>query len=366
MRTIKNILEDLKSFHFGLFFSLCLSSMIPAIYGTIRTFFLSGSIDVSQFDVLGQMEWFDLINETLLAFLTIPLYSILNKIYKSNREKFKYYVTKFGIVVFALYSLFSIGFYFFSSNIVDNMNVPLEIRENTYQYLRLETISFLIGVIVQYLNVVFVVLEAKLSIFILLILRLAMTVFSDYFLIPEFGIYGVPFSNIIVYLVIGFVALMILMIRKEMCFSHFHKKDLNLLLEWTKIGAWSGAQSFLDNFIYIIMVVKMVNAVKQQGNYWIANDFIWSWLLIPILALGEVIKADCKKDKSNIKQSNYYIIVLATVLLWLISIPFWKMYFSKIEKLVNYEDIFNIVIRLFGFYIAYALSVIPDNLFIGY
>ena len=46
----------------------------------------------------------------------------------------------------------------------------------------------------------------------------------------------------------------------------------------------------LDNFIYSIMICKMVNAVSESGNYWIANNFIWGWLLIPIMVITEIIK----------------------------------------------------------------------------
>jgi len=41
-----------------------------------------------------------------------------------------------------------------------------------------------------------------------------------------------------------------------------------------QIGVFSGLQVFIDNIIYALMVVKMVNMVNEQGNYWVANNFI--------------------------------------------------------------------------------------------
>lgn len=366
MSTVKNIWNDFKTFKFGLFFSLCLTMMVPAIYGAIRTFFLSNNVDVSQFDVLGQMEWFDLVNEVILAFLTIPLYSVLNKIYKKDKDDVKTYVFKLGIIVFVLYGIFSIFTYFYGSNMVDNMNVAMDIRETTYHYLRLETVAFSIGIIVSYFNVVFIVLEQKKRLYLLLAIRLVMTILSDFVLIPQYGIYGVAYSNILVSSIIGLISIVILVIRKEIRFVWFRKKDTELIKDWTKTGLCSGAQSFLDNFIYIVMVVKMVNMFAQQGNYWVANNFIWAWLLIPIMALSEVIRSDCKDEKSKVKQFNYYIIITATVLLWLMTIPLWSLYLSEVEQLQNHGEIFNIVLSLFGFYIAYALTIVPDNIFIGY
>ena len=65
--------------------------------------------------------------------------------------------------------------------------------------------------------------------------------------------------------------------------------------DWARIGAFSGIQQFIANFVYAIMIVKMVNMVAEQGNYWVANNFVWGWLLIPIYAITEVIRKDCKE-----------------------------------------------------------------------
>ena len=74
----------------------------------------------------------------------------------------------------------------------------------------------------------------------------------------------------------------------------------------------SGLQQFLDNFIYAVMVCKMVNMVAQQGNYWIVNNFIWGWLLIPVSVLGEVIRSDCKDGCRALRQFNCYFIAAAS------------------------------------------------------
>ena len=109
----------------------------------------------------------------------------------------------------------------------------------------------------------------------------------------------------------------------------------------------------------------MVNLVAEQGNYWIANNFIWGWLLIPISALSEVIRSDCKEGYKNLKQANYYIISGLAVVLWGISIPFWTPFFKYAQNLTNSNEIFDIVLKLAPFYIAYAGCVIIDNIFIG-
>ena len=56
---------------------LIIWNLIPSVYFTIRANIISISgVDI---DILGQMEWFDVINEILVTVLTIPIYYFLKK-----------------------------------------------------------------------------------------------------------------------------------------------------------------------------------------------------------------------------------------------------------------------------------------------
>lgn len=78
------------------------------------------------------------------------------------------------------------------------------------------------------------------------------------------------------------------------------------------------------------MVCKMVNAVAEQGNYWIANNFIWDWLLIPVTALSDVIRSDCKNGYKGIHKYNYYSVAAASIAVWILTIPAWTPFFSYV------------------------------------
>ena len=155
----------LKEFHWRLFAALSALALIPAIYQTIRTFIISSNNQSAVFDVVGQMEWFDLINETLQAFLIIPLYSILNKIFKNDADNFSGYTFKTGLLVFIIYTGFSIVVLVYGSVLIKEMN-PDEIDTASVNiYLRLETVAFMIGIIVSFVNVVFVVVGKDINVY---------------------------------------------------------------------------------------------------------------------------------------------------------------------------------------------------------
>ncbi len=357
--------SELKKFNWRLWIALCSLALIPAVYQTIQTFFISSSGDTGVFDIIGQMEWFDLINETLQAFLIVPLYSILNKIWQKRKEDFAESTFKVGLVSFLLYTLFSIGVLIYGTVLIQAMN-PNEIDlATTNTYLQLETIAFMIGIIVSFVNVVFVVLGKDKNIYIFLGIRTVLAIIADYLLIPNFGVCGVAISNIIVNSVLAIASILILSFGRNLKFCWFKKSDGGIFKEWVKVGVFSGTQQFIDNFFYAIMICKMVNVVSEQGNYWIANNFIWGWLLIPISALAEIIRSDCKDGYKKLKRSNYYFIAGAAVVLWAITIPLWTPFFRYAQNLQYAGEIFLIVIKLIPFYIAYAGCAIIDNIFIG-
>lgn len=362
---IKLKFVNLKLFDWKLWISLVALALVPAIYQVIRTYLLSTNVSSTGIDIVGQMEWFDLIDETIKAFLIVPLYSILNKLLVKDKNNLGTHIFKMGLVVFILYFIFSICVLVYGFNLISFMNPETNDISAMKTYLQLETIAFMIGIIPSFINVVFVTLDKSKNIYIFLGLQVILGIISDFLLIPFLGVNGIAISNMITNSVLAVSGIIVLYFEGYLKASLFKKEDKQLSLDWLKTGLFSGTQQLIDNIVYALMIARMVNMVSEQGNYWVANNFIWGWLLIPVTALGEVIKSDCKKNYSNLMQSNYYLISMFIFIVWSLSIPLWIPFFKGLEKLENYEEIFNITIKLVPFYIAYTLCVIPDSIFIG-
>lgn len=354
---------DLKTFDWKMYLALCLLALVPAIYQTVITKLITLNVSPGSLDIVGQMEWFDLIDETICAFLIVPMYSVLSKAYKKGN--FDKVVFKLGVIVVGLYVLFSLGTFFYGINIVSFMN-PNDIDVGAaYRYLSLETIGFMIGIIVSYASVVFLVIDKSRYMYGFLVARIVLSLISDFAFIPRMGVDGIATSNIISNSIMAIVAIVFLVFNKSIRPAKVNKEDLPYLKEWGKVGLFAGGQQFLDNIIYALMIVRMVNAVSESGNYWVANNFIWGWLLIPVTCLVEIIRKDAGINGYNLKQKNYYFIVIATMVLWFCLIPSFQWFFTDVEGISNSDRIYEIVLKNLGFYVAYALSQIPDAIFVG-
>lgn len=360
---VKKWWSDFKQFDWKMYLALCLLALVPAIYQTIITKLITSHTSPGDLDIVGQMEWFDLIDETICAFLIIPMYSVLGKAKKT--ENFEKIVFKLGIIVVGLYALFSLGTFFYGIHLVRYMN-PNEIDVGAaYRYLSLETIAFMIGIIFSYVNVVFIVIDKSRYMYAFLVGRLSLSLLSDLVLVPRMGVDGIAISNILSNVVMSALGVTILFLTKNIKISKYGKEDLPFLKDWGRIGLFAGGQQFLDNIIYALMIVRMVNAVSESGNYWVSNNFIWGWLLIPITCLSEIIRKDAGIDGYNLKQKNYYSITLFALIVWFSLIPTYQWFFITVEGIDNSSRIFEIVVKNLGFYVAFAFSQIPDAIFVG-
>lgn len=190
------------------------------------------------------------------------------------------------------------------------------------------------------------------------------TITGDLFLIPKFGVNGVAYSNIVVNSVC--VVLCLLVVFRENLIIVSFKFDKSFIRDYLFIGLFSGAQILLDNIIYSVLVCKMVNAAAEQGNYWTANNIIWGLMLIPISALAEIIKKDCKDKLTATKMKYYNAIIIITFIAWLCFVPMLNPFLKNVMGIENFETIRNILVILIPFYLAYNYTALFDNILIGY
>ena len=331
---------------YKLFLSLFLWMLIPSIYNVIRMSIIS--INQVDINILGQMEWFDLIDETLVTTLTVPLFSLLKPNTSSKEQN--------GLAFFisiSIYTTFALIISTYVSNISEFMNA-----EFASEYLKLQTFSLLIGFICTFCIMLLTLNNDFKMVAILTIVKLAILSILDFVFIDTFLEVGASYSEIITNSLIGIIALIFVYIRK---YIGFGKVNLYWLKDYLRIGLFSGLQIFLDNFIYAIMICKMVNAVSESGNYWVANNFIWGWLLIPIMVITEIIKKN-NLEKLEFKNTWKYGLIISA--LWFISIPGWRWFITNIMS-SDATTILNILYPAVPFYIAYIISSFIDGWFIS-
>lgn len=228
MPSAEGIKERMKSERFVkaeylLLLSIIAFTFIPSINQLIVDRFIT-DIGGDVLEIAGQIEWFDLFNETILAFLTVPMYFVFNRA-KDDEELSSRINTTF-LIGMALYTLVSVVIYIYASNLTAYMDAPAA----SVNYLRLETIGFVIGFVSSYLFVLFVVRGKKEYFITLLIAKVAMLSIGNSVLIPEHGVTGVALTNILVNTIIAVVS--VILLQKEKLLRKWKGLDKPAIKDW--------------------------------------------------------------------------------------------------------------------------------------
>ncbi|MBR3543466.1 MAG: hypothetical protein IKN82_07230 [Treponema sp.] len=257
------------------------------------------------------------------------------------------------IISFGIYAAFTIAIALKVGTITEFMNAA-----SATQYLFLESFSMLISYVSAFMIILFTLNDDHKTVGTLIILKLVLLALFDYIFISKFKDIGASYSEIIVHAAIAIAAFALAIHRKYIAFG---KCEISWIKDWGKIGTFSGIQIFLDNFIYAIMICKMVNAVAESGNYWVANNFIWGWLLVPVNCLAEIVK---KNNLEKLTMKNTWRYAIAIVALWIITMPLWNWFISR-PMASNSTAILSIVFPAIPFYFAFIPSVLIDAWFIS-
>jgi Na+-driven multidrug efflux pump len=371
MKIKNNLQNHLKGFNYQLFFTLILISLLPAVYNTVRIFFLGNLPGDWGFNIASQLAWVNVIYEVIQEALILPLFYLICKSL-DDRTEMENKVRTVLVTSFAIYLAASVIMIIAVKPLLIFMSQKDELVGPTATYIRIETIAILLSVLYKFISIVLISLKNIKSLLVILAIQMILTIISDTFLISELpfsfqlGVNGIAIGNIVINVILFIVGAILLLSEDIKVFTR-NKLSFAWQKEWWKIGSISGLELFIRNFAFIVMILKMINMVQEQGNYWVANNFIWGWLLLPVLALGELIKQNVAETHKNAvdKFKQFMIITGIIILVWILSIPGWKPFIQHIMNAADYETVYQVVIISFGFYIIFALNNVVDSIFYG-
>ena len=362
---------SLSRINYKLFAALLVLGLAPTIYTTARVFFLGQLPGEWSFSIAGQLSWVNLFYEILNEAIILPLFYFIGKI-KDDKDEFSNRVRTGMLLSLGVYAVLSVVMILFAEPMLRLMATDTSIIDASASYIRIESIANIFSILTQFSLVALVTVNKSKYLYALTGAKLVLCLVSDTFLVStlpvsaNLGVNGIGYSNIIVNALLLVVSL-VLLSREDI--RVFGKAKLNFIWtkEFFKVGCISGVESLVRNVAYMVMIARMVNVVGEQGTYWVANNFIWGWLLLPVLQLGELIKQEVSTDKENVRRNSlgYFGITAFISAFWFSTIPLWKPFMTHVLCFTDVDKLFGLVILLVGFYVLYAVQNVFDSTFYG-
>ena len=368
---LTKIKNSLFKINYKLFLALLVLGSVPTIYTTVRVFFLGQLPGEWSFSIAGQLSWVNLLYEILNEAIILPLFYFVGKV-KEDKNEFSNRVRTGMLISLGVYAVLSAAVLAFAEPMLALMATDESIIEASAAYIRIESIANIFSILTQFALVALVTVDKSKYLYALTGAKLALCLVSDTFLVSSLpvslnlGVNGIGYSNIIVNALLLTISL-ILLAKEGICVLGRSKLSFAWAKEFTRIGGISGIESFVRNLAYMVMIARMVNVVGEQGTYWVANNFIWGWLLLPVLQLGELIKQEVATDRENVRRNSlgYFAITAIISASWFISIPAWKPFMTHVLGFGEVDKLFDLVLLLVGFYVLYALQNVFDSTFYG-
>ena len=354
-----------------LFISLLVMGLVPTIYTTLRVFWLGNLPGDWSYSIAGQLSWINLIYEVINESIILPLFYFIGKVISDKKDLTNRMKTGL-LITLGIYILLSIIIMTCTNPLLKAMATDPSIIDASATYIRIEAIANVFGILSQFALVGLVTLGKDKLVYILTGVKLLLCVVLDLFLVSNLscsanlGVNGIGVTNIIVNFIILATTLFLLAKNGVNVFNK-EKMSFAWAKEFARVGGISGLESFVRNLAYMVMIARMVNVVNEQGTYWVANNFIWGWMLLPITQLGELIKQETSTKKDAVKNNTlgYFVITTITILAWCILISAYKPFMEYVLNFGEVDKLFELVMVLFGFYILYALQNVFDATFYG-
>ena len=362
---------SLSRINYKTFVALLVLGLVPTIYTTVRVFFLGQLPGEYSYSIAGQLSWVNLLYEVMKEAIILPLFYFIAKV-KDDKGEFANRVRTGMLLSLGVYAVLSAVVMIFAEPLLTLMAIDASILEASASYIRIESIANIFSILTEFVLVALVTVNKNKYLYAFTGARLVLSLVSDTFLVStlpvsaNLGVNGIGYSNIIVNAILLVVSI-IFLTKEEIKVFTKSKLNFSWVKEFTKVGGISGVESLVRNVAYMVMIARMVNLVEEQGTYWVANNFIWGWLLLPVMQLGELIKQEVASDKENIRRNSlgYFSTTAIISVLWFASIPVWKPFMTHVLGFTDVDKLFNLVLLLVGFYVLYAIQNVFDSTFYG-
>ncbi len=143
--------------------------------------------------------------------------------------------------------------------------------------------------------------------------------------------------------------------------------------DYLRVGLGSGMDSLVRNVAYFFMILRIVNTIgaAEIGGYYIAIQILWSFMLVPVLALADSAKALIANASSNVRRVRSLwqasmVITGGMMAVWIALVPAFP---SFAGALTDDEETVRWAVTAFGIlfvpYVLFAFNTVTDSVFYG-
>lgn len=371
----------LKAWDWRLFLFIFLFLGLPNVYQIYRVYLIGNVVpDASGLAVVSQWQFVGLAVEVFQEGAVLAIFFFLGSQFRTSATIQLDRIKSVFSFIFLFSVLFTLGIFLFRDAFVTVMGTSGEIQGQTRQFLGVSIFSVPFTLLSAAIMVLFEALRKRALVFIMAISNvLLLFVFDSLFFGGHsfslgWGAIGVAWSTLLSSAVLFALGAVLLLVDMRIPVG-------NLLVRpsfgnfglYLRVGLGSGLDSLVRNVAYFFMIIRLVNTIgaTEIGGYYLAMQILWSFLLVPVLALADSAKALVANASNDLRQvrllwqASMFIVALFMVV-WIAAVPGFEgfaRFLSDDSELVAYAvTAFGIV---FVPYVIFSFNTVVDAFFYG-
>ena len=370
----------LRQWDWGLFLLIFLYMALPRFYRSYSVYLIGNAIpDTNALATVAQWQFIELLLEVVQETFVLAIFFFVGRGMQRTEGPGPPIRTALTSILLFSFVLAAILF-IMADNFVAIIGTPESIQAITSQFLKIKTATIPLFLLSMASIVIVETVNRKRYILTIAIIQVIYQFVFDslfyggYPFSLNLGVLGVAWSEIVsgscLFITTLFLLRSIIFDKVKNLLSFFTLKDWRIYL---RVGGWSGLDSLVRNVAYFFMIVSLLNLLGESsiGGYYLAMHIIWSFLLVPILALAEstrVLIANHSEDILKVRQLWYSALIIGgiIVLIWLALLPFWgdfAGFLNSNNEIVDFSE--KAMVILIVPYILLALNMVTDSIFYG-
>ena len=381
MRPLQVLQNHIRAWDWRLFVFILLFLGLPNVYQLYRVYLIGNEIpDAGGLAIVSQWQFVGLVVEVFQEATVLAVFFFLGSQIRNSTSVQLDRTKSVFVFIFLTSLVFSVGVFLFRDAFIDLIGTSQEIQVQTRHFLGISIFSIPFTLLAAAIIVLFESLSLRSLVLVMAVANVAIRFgldslfFGGYGFSFEADVLGVAWSTLLASVGFFVVALALLVRMRWIGLVELRRlPSFADMQEYLRVGLGSGADSLVRNVAYFFMIIRIVNTIgsAEIGGYYLAIQILWSFMLVPVLALADTAKAliaNAAGDLPRLRTPWYapMIITAGAMLIWIAVVPT----FPKFAHILNDDpETIEWAITAFGIlfvpYVLLSFNVVMDSVFYG-
>ena len=364
-----------------LFLFILLFLGLPNVYQLYRVHLIGNELpDPGSLAIVSQWQFVGLAIEVFQEATVLAIFFFLgSQIRSSTRVQVDRAKSVFAFIFLASL-VFSAGVFLFRDAFITVIGTPEEIQQQTRIFLGISIFSVPLTILTAAIIVLFEALGLRRLVFAMAVANVGFRFAADSLFFGghtfslQADVTGVGWSTLLASLALCLFGFALLLRAKSVRLADIRTPpSFADMREYLRVGLGSGVDSLVRNLAYFFMIIRIVNSIgaTEIGGYYIAIQILWSFMLVPVLALSDSAKALVANASNNLQQVRALwhasmVITAGMMLVWVAAAPLFRGFAGLLS-----DDPATIdwAVTAFGIlfvpYVLFSFNAVTDSVFYG-